>query len=71
MRHTLAGAALNVSANFFAVPVAGIEGAAVVTVASILLIISLNYRSCLRLGYAPPLAVLLSGRAPAAAGAAR
>lgn len=71
MRNTLAGTALNVSTNFFAVPVVGIEGAAVVTVASILLVSSLNYRSCLRLGHAPPLAALLSGRAAAPAGVAR
>jgi O-antigen/teichoic acid export membrane protein len=61
MRHTLVAVAFNVGANFLAVPVFGINGAAAVTVTSILLITWLNYRSCIRFGYTPPLPALLKG----------
>jgi O-antigen/teichoic acid export membrane protein len=61
MRHALAGVAFNVLANFLAVPVFGIGGAATITVGSILLTSVLNYRSCTGLGLAPALTELLSG----------
>jgi O-antigen/teichoic acid export membrane protein len=60
MWHSFAGVALNVLANFAAVPLFGVEGAAAVTVASLLLITTLNYRSCTRLGFAPSLRELFS-----------
>jgi PST family polysaccharide transporter len=62
MRHNLVAAAFNVAANVVAVPLAGIEGAASVTVASLLLVLWLNYRSTVRLGLAEPLVGLLARR---------
>lgn len=51
LRHTLIGTALNVAANLVVVPLAGISGAATVTVISWGLIVWGNHRSCRRLGY--------------------
>jgi O-antigen/teichoic acid export membrane protein len=62
MRNNVAGATFNVLANLIVVPLAGIEGAAVVTVLSELLVVPLNYRSAVRLGLAPRLGTVL-GRA--------
>jgi O-antigen/teichoic acid export membrane protein len=54
------GAVFNVAANFAAIPLVGIEGAAAVTIASELLNLGLNYRSATRLGVAPGLRSLVS-----------
>jgi O-antigen/teichoic acid export membrane protein len=64
MRHTIAGAVFNIIVNLAVVPIAGIEGAATVTLASMLLVIALNYRSCARLGLAPSFGSLVR-RTPA------
>jgi stage V sporulation protein B len=53
MRHNIAAALFNIAANVAVVPLAGIEGAAAVTVLSSLLFAFLNYRSCTRLGLVP------------------
>ena len=53
MRHYIAAALFNIGANLVVVPLAGIEGAAVVTVCSSALLMFLNHRSCVRLGLAP------------------
>lgn len=66
MRNNLTGAAFNVAANFVAVPLVGIEGAAAVTVASLLIVLVLNQRDAVRLGLAEPFAALRprGGRVP-------
>jgi O-antigen/teichoic acid export membrane protein len=67
MRNNGIAAAFNVLVNAAAIPLFGIEGAAVVTVASELLGLSLNHRSAVAGGYAPSLsAVLMHGRRAAA-----
>jgi O-antigen/teichoic acid export membrane protein len=58
MRNNVVGAVFNVAANFAAVPLAGIRGAAVVTIASELLNLALNYTSATRLGLAPSVRAL-------------
>ena len=63
MRHTAVGVVLNVVANLVAVPTVGIEGAAAITVLAWMVIAVLNHRTCMRLGYAPPLSELLGARA--------
>ena len=65
MRHNIAGALFNVGANLAVVPLAGIEGAATVTVVSSVLVTTLNYRSCSRLGLAPSIGALLTRAARA------
>jgi O-antigen/teichoic acid export membrane protein len=62
MRHNIAGAAFNVLANFGAIPLAGIEGAAAVTIASLLIVLVLNYRSAVALRLAPSLLAVRSTR---------
>lgn len=59
MWQSIAGAVFNVVVNIPVVPLAGIEGAAVVTLASYLLVLVLNYRTCARLDLAPSLASVL------------
>jgi O-antigen/teichoic acid export membrane protein len=59
MRNNVVGAVFNVVANFAAIPLVGIEGAAAVTIASELLNLGLNYRSATRLGVAPGLRSLV------------
>jgi O-antigen/teichoic acid export membrane protein len=58
MRNNVIGAVFNVAANFAAIPLVGIEGAAAVTIASELLNLGLNYTSATRLGVAPGLRAL-------------
>lgn len=62
MRNNWCGAAFNVATNLAVIPLAGIEGAAAVTVASELLNLVLNSRSAVSLGLAPPLREALSPR---------
>lgn len=68
MRHNVAGALLNVAGNVVAVPLAGLPGAACVTIASFLLVFLLNHRSAVRFGLAEPVTAMVSGwhRAPRA-----
>jgi O-antigen/teichoic acid export membrane protein len=70
MRNNVIGALFNVAANFVAIPLVGIQGAAAVTIASELLNLGLNYTSATRLGVAPGLRALASShrRAPQAEG---
>ena len=53
MRNNIIGAVLNVAANLVVVPIAGIDGAAAVTLASSALVTYLNHRNSVRLGLAP------------------
>jgi O-antigen/teichoic acid export membrane protein len=53
MRHYIATALFNIGGNVVAVPLAGIDGAAVVTLISSVLLMFLNYRGCVRLGLTP------------------
>jgi O-antigen/teichoic acid export membrane protein len=62
MRNNVAGAVFNVVANFAVIPVAGIAGAAAVTVASEILNLVLNYRSAVRAQLAPSLAEVIGRR---------
>jgi O-antigen/teichoic acid export membrane protein len=62
MRINLIGAGFAVIANFVAVPLGGIEGAAAVMLASQLLVLVLSYRQASALGVAPPLAFLVRAR---------
>jgi len=62
MRNNVAGAVFNIVANLAVIPVAGIVGAAVVTVASELLNLVLNYRSAVRYELAPSLAEIIGRR---------
>jgi O-antigen/teichoic acid export membrane protein len=55
MHNNLTAAAFNIGANFAAVPLFGIEGAAAVTLASLLIVLVLNQRDAVRLGLADPL----------------
>jgi O-antigen/teichoic acid export membrane protein len=64
MRNNLVAAAVNVAGNLAAVPLLGIEGAASVTLASLLLVLVLTYSSAVRLGLAQPIRVALAGREP-------
>lgn len=59
MRHIVAAGVLSIGASVVAVPVAGISGAAAVTVLSHALIAFLNHRSCTRLDLAPSAGVML------------
>lgn len=59
MRHNIAAALFNIGANVAVVPLAGITGAAVVTVLSAGLVAILNYRSCTRLGLTPSIGEML------------
>jgi O-antigen/teichoic acid export membrane protein len=63
MWHNLAGALANIAGNAAAIPLFGLAGAASVTVASLTLVLVLNYRSAVGLGLAEPLAHTL-GRRP-------
>jgi O-antigen/teichoic acid export membrane protein len=54
MRHNVAGAITNMLGNAAAIPLAGITGAACVTVASFLLVLILNHRSAVALGLTDP-----------------
>jgi O-antigen/teichoic acid export membrane protein len=56
MWHNIAGAAANIAGNAAAIPLFGLTGAASVTVASLGLVLVLNYRSAVKLGLAEPLA---------------
>lgn len=62
MRNNAAGAVFNIAANFAIIPVAGIAGAAAVTVASEVLNLLLNYRSAVRAQLAPSLAEVIGRR---------
>lgn len=62
MRNNWCGAAFNVAANLVVIPLAGIEGAAAVTVVAELLNLALNSRSAASRGLAPPLLEVLSPR---------
>ena len=62
MRNNLLSAAFSVAANAAVVPLAGIEGAAIVAVASQFLVLALSYRSAVGLKLAPPLGTLLRPR---------
>ncbi len=62
MRNNAVGAIFNVLANFAVIPVAGIAGAAAVTVASEVLNLVLNYRSAVRAQLAPSLAEVIGRR---------
>jgi O-antigen/teichoic acid export membrane protein len=64
MRNNLVGAAVNVAGNLAAVPLFGIQGAAAVTLASLLLVLVLTYSSAVRLGLAQPIRGALAGREP-------
>jgi O-antigen/teichoic acid export membrane protein len=64
MRNNLTGAGFNVGANLLAVPLVGIEGAAAVTVASLLLVLVLNQRDAVRLGLAEPILPRAAGQVP-------
>jgi O-antigen/teichoic acid export membrane protein len=55
MWHNIAGAVANVAGNAIAIPLFGLAGAASVTVASLALVMVLNYRSAVSLGLAEPL----------------
>ena len=59
MRNNVVAAALNVVANVAVIPTLGINGAAATTVASMLLVLVLNYRATVALGLAPRLSTLL------------
>jgi O-antigen/teichoic acid export membrane protein len=54
MRNNLTAAAFNIAANFAVVPLVGIEGAAGVTLASLLIVLVLNQRDAVSLGLADP-----------------
>jgi O-antigen/teichoic acid export membrane protein len=58
MRQNIAGALFNIAANLVAIPVFGIQGAAVTTVLSLGLVLFLNWRSAVGYGVAPPGPVL-------------
>jgi O-antigen/teichoic acid export membrane protein len=60
MRHNIAAALFNIGANAVVIPLAGISGAAAVTVLSHALVTFLNYRSCIRLGLAPSAGEMLT-----------
>ena len=60
MRHIVAAALFNIGASVVAVFLAGISGAAAVTVLSHALVAFLNHRSCTRLGLAPSAREMLS-----------
>jgi O-antigen/teichoic acid export membrane protein len=64
MRNNLVAAAVNVGGNLAAVPLLGIEGAASVTLASLLLVLVLTYSSAVRLGLAQPIRVALARTDP-------
>ena len=63
MRNNLVSAAFSVAANIAVVPFAGIEGAAVVAVASQFLVLALNYKSAVANDLAPAFAAMLRRRA--------
>jgi O-antigen/teichoic acid export membrane protein len=65
MRHNLVAAAVNICANIVVIPLAGINGAALTTVASMILVLVLVYRSSVALSLTPPLHEIL-GRRPGA-----
>ena len=68
MRSNITGAAFNVLANAAAIPLFGIEGAAVVTVLSELIVLGMNYRGATRMDLAPTFAAILGReRVPALA----
>ena len=60
MRNNLGGAAVSIAGNSIAIPLVGIEGAAVVGVVSSLALLWLNYRSAVSRDLAPNLTVLLA-----------
>ncbi len=62
MRNNVVAAIFNIAANCVAVPLAGIEGAAGVSVATEFLVFVLHHRSVVGRGLAPPLNVLLARR---------
>ena len=64
MRNAFAVAAFVVVADGVAVPLGGIDGAAVVGVASAAIGLVVNYRSAVSRKLIPPIGVLLSGRMP-------
>jgi stage V sporulation protein B len=55
MRHNIAGVLTNVTATAAAIPLFGLVGAACASVASLALVLALNYRSAIGLGLAEPL----------------
>lgn len=69
MRHNIAGTLANVAATAAAIPLFGLSGAAGATVFSSALVMTLNYRSAVRLGLTEPLwsASSRRGSGPAAA----
>jgi O-antigen/teichoic acid export membrane protein len=71
MRNNLVCAAISVVANLVAIPLAGIEGAAVVIVLSQVLVLVLNYKTAVHLNLAPPLAAVLARRGEAVASVQR
>jgi O-antigen/teichoic acid export membrane protein len=65
LKHNLVGAGFQIGGSLVAIPLFGIEGAAVVTVASFALVVVLNHRTSVSLGLVPSLLPTLRSRAPA------
>jgi O-antigen/teichoic acid export membrane protein len=66
MRNNIGGAAFNVGANVLAITLIGIDGAAMVRVATYALMLALNHRTCVSRGLAPSLAVVFARSTPRA-----
>jgi O-antigen/teichoic acid export membrane protein len=64
LKHNLVGAGFLIAGSLVATPLLGIEGAAVVMVASFALVVALNHRTSVALGLVPPLVPTLRSRAP-------
>jgi O-antigen/teichoic acid export membrane protein len=68
LKHNLVGAAFMIAGSLVAIPLFGIEGAAVMMVAGFALVAVLNHRTSVGLGLLLPLPATLRSRAPAADG---
>jgi O-antigen/teichoic acid export membrane protein len=66
LKHNLVGAAFMIAGSLVAIPLFGIEGAAVMMVAGFALVVVLNHRTSVALGLLLPLLATLRSRTPAA-----